>query len=55
VVGESGRLTDGVAAYGFGLTINVLGLPMHWDFVKRWDFKETIGPMETEFWIGLRF
>ena len=55
VVGESGRLQDGVASYGFGLTINLFGLPMHWDFVKRWDFDETLGDTEVDFWIGLQF
>jgi Tol biopolymer transport system component len=54
-IGESGRLTDGVSTYGFGFTIYVFGLPMHWDFIKRWDFKETLGSTEVDFWIGTRF
>jgi len=55
VVGESGRLNDGVAAYGFGFSLNAFGLPMHWDFIKRWDFKDTLGDTEVDFWIGFRF
>jgi len=55
VVGESGRLTDGVSSYGVGFTINVFGLPLHWDFSKVWDFKDEIGGTQTEFWIGLNF
>jgi outer membrane protein assembly factor BamA len=53
--GCTGRLTDGVSTYGFGFTIYVFGLPMHWDFIKRWDFKETLGSTEVDFWIGTRF
>jgi hypothetical protein len=37
--GEDGKLTDGVAAYGFGISVNIFGLPFHWDWVKRWDFR----------------
>lgn len=55
VVCEDDRLCDGVASYGFGLTARLFGLPLHWDFVKKWDGKETIGGTETQFWIGLRF
>jgi hypothetical protein len=55
VVGEDGRLTDGVASYGWGFTLNLFGLPMHWDFIRRWDFKESLGGMETAFWIGYQF
>jgi hypothetical protein len=54
-VGEDGRLTDGVASYGFGFSLNFFGMPMHWDFVKRWDFKETLGSTEVDFWIGTQF
>ena len=53
--GESGRLTDGVASYGFGFSITVFGLPMHWDFIKLWDFKDTLDDTQVEFWIGYQF
>jgi len=52
---EDGRLVDGVAAYGVGLDLYFFGLPMHWDFSKRWDFEDTLGSLETDFWIGFRF
>jgi outer membrane protein assembly factor BamA len=55
VRGESGRLTDGVASYGFGFSITAFGLPMHWDFIKIWDFQETLSDFQTEFWIGFQF
>jgi len=54
-LGEDGRLTDGVASYGFGISVNIFGLPFHWDWVKRWDFKDTLGDTETYFWIGWQF
>jgi hypothetical protein len=54
-VGEDGRLTDGVASYGFGISLRLFGMPMHWDFIKRWDFKETLGSTEVDFWIGTQF
>ncbi len=52
---EDGRLVDGVSAYGVGFTAVLFGMPMHWDFVKRWDFKDTLSDTETSFWIGYRF
>ena len=52
---EDGRLKDGVSAYGFGVDLHFFGLPMHWDFSKRWDFEDTLGTLETDFWIGFRF
>ncbi len=51
---RDGRLEDGVAAAGFGLSVRLLGMPMHWDFVRRWDFKE-FSSTEVDFWIGIRF
>ncbi|PWB73035.1 MAG: hypothetical protein C3F15_10330 [Holophagae bacterium] len=53
--GEEGRLTDGVASYGFGISINLFGLPFHWDWVNRWDLKDSLGGTETYFWIGWQF
>jgi len=55
VIGESGRLTDGVASYGWGFTVYLFGLPLHWDFINKWDFQDTIGDTEVDFWIGIRF
>ena len=50
------RFKDGVGAIGFGLSVNLFGLPAHWDFAKRWDFKESLDDgFRTYFWIGRRF
>ena len=44
------------AAYGWGLSANLLGLELNWDFGKRWDGKETLtSGFETSFWVGSRF
>ncbi|MGD8440653.1 MAG: hypothetical protein PVG53_08960 [Holophagae bacterium] len=52
---EDGRLVDGVSSYGFGLTIFVFGIPMHWDWVQLWDFKDQLGDRQVEFWMGFQF
>lgn len=51
---ENSRLDDAIAAYGFGITVRMLGVDLHWDFATRWDFKES-GDRRTTFWIGQRF
>ena len=38
--GSSGGLAD----YGFGLELNFLGLPLHFDFARQWNFKEDLPP-----------
>lgn len=51
-----GTLVDGVSSYGFGLDLNAFGLPMHWDWVKIWNFDTTLSDgWQTTFWIGIRF
>ncbi|MGQ9494936.1 MAG: hypothetical protein ACUVRY_01555 [Thermoanaerobaculaceae bacterium] len=53
---KDGRLQDGLSSYGFGFSVDLFGLPMHWDFAKRWDFKKTLDKgFKTSFWIGFRF
>jgi len=53
---DNNRLDDGVSSYGFGVSLNLLGLPFNWDFAKRWDFdKDLTDGFETSFWIGQRF
>lgn len=53
---EDGRFKDGLASYGFGLSANLLGLPMHWDFSKRWDGRSTLSEgYRTTFWVGYRY
>ena len=43
------------SSYGFGISMNAFGLRLNWDFAKIWDFQETQGSYQTEFWIGTRF
>ena len=55
---ESGetRLDDCISVYGFGIAVNLFGLPFNWDFSKQWDFKEDLqDSFETSFWIGYKF
>jgi Tol biopolymer transport system component len=52
---KDGRLVDGVASVGYGLSFNFMGLELHWDFAKRYDLKQTSGKARTEFWIGETF
>ncbi|MCU0304034.1 MAG: hypothetical protein MUC56_08265 [Thermoanaerobaculales bacterium] len=52
---EDGRLVDGVSSYGVGITLFVLGIPMHWDWIQLWDFEDEIGDRQVEFWMGFRF
>ncbi len=52
---KNGRLVNGVASMGYGLSFNFLGLELHWDFAKRTDLKQSIGGYRTEFWIGETF
>ncbi|HLN93645.1 MAG TPA: hypothetical protein VK389_07270 [Thermoanaerobaculia bacterium] len=49
------QLVDGKAAYGFGFQIEFLGLQLHWDFAKLWDFKKTQSGLKTSFYIGAQF
>lgn len=53
---KDGRLQDGLSSYGFGFSVELFGLPVHWDFAKRWDFKKTLDKgFNTSFWIGFRY
>lgn len=49
------RLRNGRAAYGFGFQLTLLGLQLHWDFAKLWDFKNTLSGLKTSFYIGTQF
>jgi hypothetical protein len=49
------RLQDGVASYGYGITVRFLGIDLNWDVAQRWDFKDNIDDTRTSFWIGTRF
>jgi Tol biopolymer transport system component len=52
---KGGRLVDGAASVGYGLSFNFWGLELHWDFAKRTDLKQSYGKKRTEFWIGETF
>lgn len=53
---KDGQLQNGLSSYGFGFSVELFGLPVHWDFAKRWDFKKTINKgFNTSFWIGFRY
>jgi Tol biopolymer transport system component len=51
---DESRLRDGIAAYGYGMTVRFLGLDLNWDIARRWDFKDELDT-QTSFWIGTRF
>jgi len=52
---SSYELINGRADYGYGLTMNLLGLDLHWDFAKQWDFHKTLSGFRTSFYIGTEF
>jgi len=52
---SDGRLQDAVASYGFGMTVNLFGLDLNWDFAKLTDLNHSGTSYETFFWIGRRF
>jgi hypothetical protein len=35
--------SGGVADYGFGISLDFLGLPLHFDFAKMWNVKSSLG------------
>jgi WD40 repeat protein len=44
------------SAYGWGLSADLFGLELNWDFAKQWDFKQSLSEgFVTTFWIGSRF
>jgi len=51
---DESRLEDGIAAYGYGITVQFLGLDLNWDFARRTNFKDA-ERYRTTFWIGTRF
>jgi WD40-like Beta Propeller Repeat len=52
IVQASGCTT---ADYGFGIGVNFLGLPLHFDFSRQWNVKKTFGNYRTFFYIGPEF
>ena len=52
---EDGRLKHGRASVGYGLSFTFWGLPLNFDFAKRFDGKGTEGEYRSSFWIGQTF
>jgi hypothetical protein len=40
---------------GVGVSFNLWGLQLNWDFAKRYDFDELEKDFRTSFWIGQTF
>ena len=49
--GSQGGFSD----WGFGLQTNFLGLPMHFDFAKQWNFKNQLTDFKLFFYLGPEF
>ena len=49
------QLINGLASFGFGFELNLLGLPLHWDFARQTDLKQTLSGFMTSFYIGTSF
>ncbi|MBZ5587500.1 MAG: BamA/TamA family outer membrane protein [Acidobacteriia bacterium] len=53
---NNSQLQDCVSSYGFGMSLDLFGLPVNWDFSKQWDFKHTLDKTaQTWFWVGFQF
>jgi len=49
------KLKDAQAAYGFGIDVTLLGLPVHIDFAKQTDLKTSLSGFKTSWYIGFTF
>jgi Tol biopolymer transport system component len=52
---RDGKLEDAKASVGIGVSFNLFGLPLNWDFARRYDFDEMEEGFRTSFWIGQTF
>lgn len=53
---QGGRLVDGKASLGWGLSFRFMGMELHWDFARRFDGKDFLDEgTRTSFWIGDTF
>jgi outer membrane protein assembly factor BamA len=48
-------LGDAVASYGFGLSMDMFGMPFHFDWSWLTDFNVTLDGSRFDFWIGYDF
>jgi outer membrane protein assembly factor BamA len=46
------RLQDGRASYGFDWSFFLGPLELHWDYTRRWDFRQSGPGFGTDFYIG---
>ena len=55
----AGLLCDGVqggfADWGFGMQVNFLGLPLHFDMARQWNVQQNLTPFKLFFYIGPEF
>ena len=52
---KDGRLVNGLASMGYGVSFNFMGLELHWEFATPTDLKDKVGHKTTSFWIGSTF
>jgi hypothetical protein len=54
---DTKRFEDGLASYGWGVTVRLFGLDLNWDFAKLYKPPVALEDegFQTEFWIGYRF
>jgi outer membrane protein assembly factor BamA len=52
---ENGALQDAVASVGFGVNINLVGLPLWFFWAQRTDFDQFYGGLDFSFYIGPSF
>lgn len=53
---EERRLKDAQSSYGWGITVQLSGLDLNWDFARLWDLRSSLEKgSRTSFWIGTRF
>ena len=52
---KDGKLVDGLASMGYGVSFNFMGLELHWEFATPTDLKNKVGHKSTSFWIGSTF
>ncbi|HEY5609829.1 MAG TPA: BamA/TamA family outer membrane protein, partial [Thermoanaerobaculia bacterium] len=55
IVGNRRVVCQAGASVGYGITVNLFGLELHWDFARRTDLQEIDGQFRTSFWIGETF
>jgi Tol biopolymer transport system component len=49
------RLQDGRGSVGYGVSMRLFGLELHWDFARRTDLRTIEPETRTSFWIGQSF